>query len=116
MLSSLLSFLRPGNPDIDLHAEDFASELASTPNAVVLDVRTSGEYNGGRLPNARLMDISNPSFGQKLEALDRATPYFVYCASGSRSAHAARMMGQMGFSHVRNLAGGIMSWRGKIVR
>jgi rhodanese-related sulfurtransferase len=36
-----------------------------------------------------------------------------YCRSGNRSGNAALFLEQMGFSNVKNLAGGMLAWREK---
>jgi len=36
-----------------------------------------------------------------------------YCRSGNRSGQAALMLETMGFTHVRNLVGGMLAWREK---
>ena len=54
-----------------------------------------------------------------LDDLPRDQPYLVYCKMGQRSAHAASLMLQAGFSDVTNVQGGIMAWLdeiGEVVR
>lgn len=95
-------------PDINKGVEDFNS----TPNAVLLDVRTEEEYSGGHIPksvNVPLHKINNISVYIK----NKNTPIFVHCLSGARSAQAAAALGRMGYTDVRNI-GGISSYRGKV--
>ena len=40
----------------------------------------------------------------------------VYCRSGARSFQACELMNQLGFKHVYNLDGGILEWKGKILK
>jgi len=72
----------------------------------VLDVRTPGEFDRGRAPEALNLDFYDAAFRQSLEALDREEPYFIYCNSGNRSGRALRMMKDMGFQEVYDLSGG----------
>lgn len=78
---------------------------------VILDVRTAGEYNRAHLAGSSPVDISDPRFAQKVGKIARDKPVFVYCATGARSAAAARQMAKMGFAEVYNLQSGIMAWQ-----
>lgn len=98
----------------DLNSGEFARTLESTPDAVLLDVRTPGEYEYERIPNARNIDISDPGFLEAVSALDRDKTYLVYCRSGNRSATACSVMAQLGFRRVFNLAHGIIDWDGAV--
>ena len=99
---------------VDLSSSEFQQRLAETQDAVLLDVRTPMEFQMGHIPGALNLDISSPSFPADIAELDRAGHYFVYCRSGSRSATACSYMQQLGFSHVVNLAYGIIDWDGEI--
>ena len=37
--------------------------------------------------------------------MERATPLFVYCYSGSRSSQATAMLKRMGYTNVKNIGG-----------
>lgn len=89
--------------------------------AVVVDVREPAEYATGHIEgainiprgvlefeiqaSAELGNVTDPA----LAARDR--PLVLYCRSGGRAALAADSLGQMGFSRVASLAGGIGAWR-----
>lgn len=94
-----------------LTATDFQSKINNTDNAIVLDVRTSGEYNDGHLTNATNIDWNESDAETKLKALDPSKTYFVYCLSGGRSSGAAAYLRSNGFKEVYELGGGIMKWR-----
>jgi len=49
---------------------------------VVLDVRTSKEYQAGHIPGAVNIDINASDFEKKLAGLDKEKTYLVHCASG----------------------------------
>ena len=42
---------------------------------------------------------------------DRDAPIVVYCAGGSRSAFAAKTLGELGYTNVSSLAGGFTEWK-----
>ncbi len=46
----------------------------------------------------------------ELEPL-KSEELIVYCRSGNRSGQAAMLLETMGFSNVKNLAGGMLKWR-----
>ena len=81
-------------------SEETKSLLVQQQDIVILDVRTPGEYNAGHLQNAQLMDFSAPDFANRLETLDPAKTYLVYCAVGGRSGAASQLMTRAGFKHV----------------
>lgn len=74
-----------------------------------LDVRDLQEVNLGKIPNA--VHISRGNLETKVEAIiPRTTDVVIYCASGNRSAFAADVMQQMGYTSVCSLAGGFRAW------
>src|SRR5690606_7438600 len=72
---------------------------AST-DAVVIDVRTPAEYEGGHLEGAVNLDVQDVGFADAIAGLDPDVPYVVYCRSGSRSAAAATTMAAAGLEVV----------------
>lgn len=110
VLLALVSFSYAQAQSKLLQVKDFDSKLNSTPDKVILDVRTAGEYAQGHLNGAVLMDIRQSTFKQQLSKLDRNKPVFVYCLAGSRSEAAAAAMVDMGFKQVYDLDGGIRAW------
>ncbi|TBV27660.1 rhodanese-like domain-containing protein [Meridianimaribacter sp. CL38] len=100
----------------DLTQEEWAKQLSADTNAVVLDVRTQDEVDEGIIPNAVHIDIyGGQEFISKVEELDKAKNYYVYCRSGNRSGQACAIMNQLGFDNAYNLVGGITEWEGDIV-
>lgn len=90
----------------NLSGPAFKKQLNDTPGAVLLDVRTAGEFAGGTIPGSKNVDFLSPSFAQKVAKMDKDKTYFLFCRSGNRSGQACKVMHQMGFD-VRNLSGGI---------
>jgi rhodanese-related sulfurtransferase len=94
----------------DLNGSDFKEKYKTTKNAVLIDVRSAGEFNSGKIEGAKNIDIMSAGFMSKIEALGKDKVYFVYCRSGARSGSACSTMGSNGFE-AYNLQGGIGSWR-----
>ena len=88
---------------------EILEESRADGDAVLIDVRTPGEYEAGHAPAAVNMDYYGADFREELDALDRDGTYFLYCRSGSRSSRVLAMMTDMGFKEVYDLAGG---WSG----
>lgn len=98
----------------NLNSSEFEKAIESNADAVIIDVRTAGEFYEGIIPGAINIDIMGGSFAEKVKALDPNKSYFLYCRSGARSASACGAMQQWGFKKLYNLSGGMMMWEGKI--
>ena len=93
----------------------FAEQKLNKKKVVVLDVRTTQEFNERHLPNAVHIDVMDSvAFVQQITKLKKGKTYLVYCKSGRRSAKAATIMEQQGFRHIWNMEGGITAWKGTI--
>jgi len=89
-----------------------ATQLINAGNAVLLDVREPKEYEGGRLPKAIHIPLSQLSGrGQELAKLT-GRPVIVYCERGNRSRMAGGQLAKQGFGDLYNLAGGFRAWQG----
>ncbi len=83
----------------------------SQPNVQLLDVRTAEEFASGHIKNALQADWNNDSqFEERVKALDKSKPLYVYCLSGGRSKSAMQWLMDNGFTNVYNLNGGIGAW------
>lgn len=90
-------------------ADEALAILDNKPDALLIDVRTEAEFKSGHIEGALLLPIDQ--LQAKLSELpkDKATPLVVYCRSGNRSATAAQILLQAGYSQVYDL-GGIIDW------
>lgn len=93
----------------NLDGISFKGRLEGTKDAVLLDVRTPGEFMGGTLPGAKNIDLMSPGFKEQVLKLDKNKEYFLLCRSGARSSQACTWMAMQGYK-VRNLDGGIFAW------
>jgi molybdopterin/thiamine biosynthesis adenylyltransferase/rhodanese-related sulfurtransferase len=78
----------------------------------VIDVRETEEYAAGHLPGAK--HVARGYLESRIEGVvpDRSTQVILYCASGNRSAYAARTLAEdLGYEHVRSMTGGITLWK-----
>ncbi len=78
----------------------------------LLDVRTKEEWDEGHLKGAKLVTLCDQGFADKVKAvLDPKKPVVVYCHSAKRSATAAKLLRDGGFTMVFDMAGGIIAWQ-----
>ena len=87
-----------------------ATLLVNREDAVVLDVRETGEWNGGHIPNAR--HIALAQLDKRIVELEKfkGHPIVVYDGSGGRSQSAIAVLKRAGFEKVFNLSGGVGAW------
>jgi rhodanese-related sulfurtransferase len=99
----------------DIDQNKWRSQLKSEEDCLIIDVRTSEEFEQLRLPNSINIDFYNPQdFMQELEKLDKNKVYYIYCRTGSRSANTCELMKEIGFAKTYNLLGGITEWEGEV--
>src|SRR5947209_11503820 len=80
--------------------------------AVLVDVRETDEWDQGHIPGARHVPKSHLESRIEGAAPDRSQPVILYCASGTRSAWAARtMLEDLGYESVESMTGGITLWK-----
>jgi molybdopterin/thiamine biosynthesis adenylyltransferase/rhodanese-related sulfurtransferase len=85
---------------------------AEGADPVLIDVRESEEFAVGYIPGAK--HIPRGYLESRIEGVvpDRSTPIVIYCASGNRSAYAARTLQEdLGYQHVQSMTGGITLWK-----
>lgn len=88
----------------------FKKEIAATPNAQILDVRTPEEYASEHLQNAQNVNWLSVDFVANTSKYDKSKPVFVYCKSGRRSHLAAEKLAELGFTTIIEMEGGILKW------
>jgi len=76
--------------------------------AMLVDVRSPGEFSGGHLEGAISIPIQELT-GRTDELGDKNGPIVLYCKSGARSAMAKRLLGSQGFTQVHDM-GSMRSW------
>jgi phage shock protein E len=71
--------------------------------ATVVDVRSEAEFRGGAYAGA--INVPLQTLSDRLQRIPKDRPVVVYCASGSRSAMAARVLKKAGYADVSNAGG-----------
>jgi molybdopterin/thiamine biosynthesis adenylyltransferase/rhodanese-related sulfurtransferase len=83
-----------------------------TNGAVVVDVRETDEFAAGHIPGARHVPRSNLESRIEGAVRDRSQHVILYCASGNRSAWAARsLIDDLGYDNVKSMTGGFTLWK-----
>lgn len=77
----------------------------------VLDVRTTGEYDGGHIPGAYNLNVAD--LQDRLDELagKENDDILVYCGVGGRSASASAQLVEAGFTGIHNMLGGFAAWQ-----
>lgn len=79
---------------------------------VLIDVRETDEYLAGHLPGAIHMSRGMLEFkmagNPKMQARD--LNILLYCKTSGRAALSAKSLADMGYTHVRSIAGGVDAW------
>ena len=88
-----------------------ATTRINREDAVILDVRETGEFATGHLPDAR--NIPAKDIATRIAELDhlKEKPLIVVCASGVRSGQISAQLQKQGFTDTNFLDGGIDAWK-----
>ena len=88
-----------------------AVQLINRRDALVLDVRDTGEFSAGHVGNAR--HIPEAQLGERVKELEKfkSRPILVTCRSGTRAGSVAGTLRKAGFAEVFALRGGIAAWQ-----
>lgn len=95
--------LRGDHPQVDIEAV-----LKADPPPVLLDVRTSQEFDAGHIPGA--VNVPVDELRTRLNELPRNRPIAAYCQVGQRGYIATRILLQAGYDVV-NIGGGYTTYR-----
>ena len=95
----------------EISTEDAAALRDASSAPVFVDVRERDEYEQGFIPGAIHIPRGNLESRIERAVPDRATPVVIYCASGDRSAYAAKTLAELGYTDVVSMAGGFSRWK-----
>src|SRR5438128_8523156 len=95
-----------------LTPQELKARLLRNDRPLLLDVRQDWETKLCRLENAVHIPIEEIEL--RTEELDPKSEIVVYCHKGVRSAAVAEYLRNLGFTDVKNLAGGVDFWAGTI--
>ena len=93
---------------------ELQERLERREKLTIVDVREPWEYAEGHVPGSVLRPLGQ--IRTWAEEFDKDREIFLICRTASRSAAAYKFMRSMGFTNVKNVGGGIISWRGRVAR
>jgi len=104
----------PSAADSGMHItpEELYRKLSNGEKIFLLDVREPVEYEICHLENAVLIPLSK--LPENVHRLSQTDDIVVYCHTGARSSMAVKLLRDLGFRRVKNLAGGIDAWAERI--
>jgi rhodanese-related sulfurtransferase len=90
--------------------EEVNTQRKVRPNLFILDVRTPGEVEKGKIPGATAIRLSD--LAQNLDKLpdEKDTTIYVYCKGGTRAAYAVATLHTLGYTEAYNM-GGFVDWK-----
>jgi molybdopterin/thiamine biosynthesis adenylyltransferase/rhodanese-related sulfurtransferase len=85
--------------------------LESQDGSLFVDVREPDEWDEGHIPEA--IYTGRGRLEQRIEGLapDKSRPLVVYCSAGNRSAFSVKVLEELGYENVVNLASGFSDWK-----
>ncbi len=84
---------------------------ANGPNVVILDVREPDENAQGSIPGAVFIPRGQLESNIENKIPDKSAKVLIHCASGVRSAFAAKTLSELGYEDVASVAGGFNKWK-----
>ena len=90
---------------------DTRDRLATDSSVRLIDVREDDEWRAGHATGA--VHLGKGIIERDIEAAapDKATELILYCGGGYRSALAADVLQEMGYTNVWSMAGGWKAWK-----
>ena len=117
VMASYRELLAQVKEEIDEISSTEAQELlASSEPPLFVDVREPDEWEEGHIPGA--VYVTRGRLEQQIEGLvpDKSRPLVVYCSAGSRSAFAAKSLGELGLRGRRQPGGRLRGLEAERVR
>lgn len=83
----------------------------SKPAPLLVDVREKDEFRGGYIPGAIHLPRGFLEMQAESKLPDKKAEIVLYCAGGTRSAFAAKSLGELGYENVTSANPGFVRWK-----
>src|SRR3954454_12284164 len=112
MSPSGAEYIKQVKADIDEIDPSAVSEVVGADGVVIVDVRESDEWDAGHIPGAKIVTRGHLESRIEGAAPARSQRVILDCASGNRSALAAKTLrDELGYQHVESMTGGYTLWK-----
>jgi molybdopterin/thiamine biosynthesis adenylyltransferase/rhodanese-related sulfurtransferase len=112
MSPSGAEYIKQVKAQVDEVDPSAVSEILGADGVVIVDVREGDEWEAGHIPGAKFVTRGHLESRIEGAAPDRSARVILYCASGNRSALAAKTLSeQLGYEHVESMTGGYTLWK-----
>ena len=95
----------------DVTPDDVQKLVAANKDIIIVDVRTSDEFDMGHIAGAKNVNFLGDDFEKDMRALF-GKPIVVHCATGRRSASAVEVLKSKAFPVIYHMSGGYKAWVG----
>jgi rhodanese-related sulfurtransferase len=95
----------------EVTVEETQQRMFDNPNAKLFDVREDNEWQAAHAAAAEHLGKGIIERDIEEKVPDKSTEVILYCGGGFRSALAADVLQQMGYTNVFSMAGGWKAWK-----
>ena len=95
----------------EVSVEQTRQRMASNDNVRLIDVREDTEWQAGHAAGAEHLGKGIIERDIEIKVPDKSSELILYCGGGYRSALAADVLQQMGYTNVYSMAGGWKAWK-----
>src|SRR6476646_12101052 len=95
----------------EVTVDETKQRMKANPNAKLIDVREDNEWEAAHAAGAEHLGKGIIERDIEAQVPDKATEVILYCGGAYRSALAADVLQEMGYSNVFSMAGGWKAWK-----
>lgn len=103
----------PAREPTPISADELLVFITNKSPVLILDVRTTGEYDSGHIPGA--LNIEHTELYSEASRLEsyKDRPIVVHCEHGTRAYQAEMLLIDKGYPDIRHLEGDMAEWRSR---